>query len=99
MIHQHFKLVDVFSATENIVLGIEDGKYDLSKSKSEIKKISEQYGFDLALEKKMVFSRKRQDSPSSDDIIAVLAGKMMKNFLTLLAFPVNDSCRCAAERV
>ena len=53
MIHQHFKLVDVFSATENIVLGIEDGKYDLSKSKSEIKKISEQYGFDLALEKKI----------------------------------------------
>ena len=52
-----------------------------------------------SFEKKMVFSRKRQDSPSSDDIIAVLAGKMMKNFLTLLAFPVNDSCRCAAERV
>ena len=25
MIHQHFKLVDVFSATENILLGIEDG--------------------------------------------------------------------------
>ena len=26
MIHQHFKLVDVFSASENIVLGIKDGK-------------------------------------------------------------------------
>ena len=26
MIHQHFKLVDVFSATENIILGIKDGK-------------------------------------------------------------------------
>ena len=26
MIHQHFKLIDVFTATENIVLGIEDGK-------------------------------------------------------------------------
>ena len=24
MIHQHFKLVDVFSATENIVLGLEE---------------------------------------------------------------------------
>ena len=24
MIHQHFKLVDVFTATENIILGIED---------------------------------------------------------------------------
>ena len=31
MIHQHFKLVDVFSAAENIVLGLhEAGKYDLS---------------------------------------------------------------------
>ena len=27
MIHQHFKLIDVFSATENIVLGVDDGKY------------------------------------------------------------------------
>ena len=26
MVHQHFKLVDVFTATENIVLGVEDGK-------------------------------------------------------------------------
>ena len=26
MIHQHFKLVDVFSASENIVLGIDDGR-------------------------------------------------------------------------
>ncbi len=53
MIHQHFKLVDVFSAAENIVLGIEDGKYDLKRSTAEIKKISEQYGFDIAPEKKI----------------------------------------------
>ena len=26
MIHQHFKLVDVFTATQNIVLGVKDGK-------------------------------------------------------------------------
>ena len=26
MIHQHFKLVDVFTAAENIVLGLHDGK-------------------------------------------------------------------------
>ena len=32
MIHQHFKLVDVLSAAENIVLGLkEKGRYDLSK--------------------------------------------------------------------
>lgn len=53
MIHQHFKLVDVFSAAENIVLGIENGKYDLKKSTADIKKISEQYGFDIDTEKKI----------------------------------------------
>ena len=53
MIHQHFKLVDVFSAAENIVLGIEDGKYNLSASTEEIRKISEQYGFELDPEKKI----------------------------------------------
>ncbi len=53
MIHQHFKLVDVFTAAENIVLGIEDGKYDLKRSTQEIKKISEQYGFDISPEKKI----------------------------------------------
>ncbi len=53
MIHQHFKLVDVFSATENIVLGIEDARYNLKASTEEIKKISEQYGFDLDVNKKI----------------------------------------------
>ena len=53
MIHQHFKLVDVFTAAENIVLGINDGKYNLKNSMNEIKKISEQYGFELAPEKKI----------------------------------------------
>ncbi len=53
MIHQHFKLVDVFSAAENIVLGIDDGKYNLKKSTEEIVKISEQYGFDIDPEKKI----------------------------------------------
>ncbi len=53
MIHQHFKLVDVFSAAENIVLGIEDGKYNLKASTEEIRKISEQYGFEIEPEKKI----------------------------------------------
>ncbi|MBQ2826401.1 MAG: ABC transporter ATP-binding protein [Clostridia bacterium] len=53
MIHQHFKLVDVFSAAENVILGIDEGKYNLKKSAEEIKKISEQYGFDLDPEKKV----------------------------------------------
>ena len=53
MIHQHFKLVDVFSAAENIVLGIENGKYNLKDSAKEIRKISEQYGFDVDPKKKI----------------------------------------------
>ncbi len=54
MIHQHFKLIDVFSATENIVLGIDDGKkYNLKKAKQEIKRIVDQYGFVLDPDKKI----------------------------------------------
>ena len=38
MIHQHFKLVDVFTATENIVLGLEEkGKLDLKKAAGRIR--------------------------------------------------------------
>ena len=54
MIHQHFKLVDVFSATENIVLGLkEDQKFDIKASAAKIKQISEQYGFDIDPQKKI----------------------------------------------
>lgn len=54
MIHQHFKLVDVFSATENIVLGLEnDGKFDLKASEKKIREISAQYGFELDPSKKI----------------------------------------------
>lgn len=53
MIHQHFKLVDVFSATENIVLGFDDGRYNLKKSKQKIQEILDRYGFELDLNKKI----------------------------------------------
>ena len=53
MIHQHFKLVDVFSAAENIVLGFDDGKYNIKKSTSKIQKILDRYGFELDLNKKI----------------------------------------------
>lgn len=32
MIHQHFKLVDIFTATENIILGIKDQKIQFKRS-------------------------------------------------------------------
>lgn len=55
MIHQHFKLVDVFTATENIILGLKDGPegYDVKKAAQKIREISEQYGFDIDPDKKI----------------------------------------------
>ncbi len=54
MIHQHFKLVDVFSAAENIVLGLEDEKgFNMPKYIEKIKEITEQYGFELDPHKKI----------------------------------------------
>ncbi len=53
MIHQHFKLVDVFSAAENIVLGISDGKFDMKKARAEIQATCDKFGFRLDLDKKI----------------------------------------------
>lgn len=48
MIHQHFKLVDVFTAAENIVLGLkEEGRLDLDKAAAKINSICQTYGFDV----------------------------------------------------
>ena len=44
MVHQHFKLVDVFTAAENIVLG-QEGKLNLKEAKEKIKEICDKYGF------------------------------------------------------
>lgn len=54
MIHQHFKLVDIFTATENIVLGIEDGKkYNLAEAEKSVAEITERYGFEIDPRKKI----------------------------------------------
>ncbi|MGL5540581.1 MAG: ABC transporter ATP-binding protein [Erysipelotrichaceae bacterium] len=51
MVHQHFKLVQNFTVTENIVLGIEPkgkmGTIDLATAEKKVKEISELYGFDI----------------------------------------------------
>ncbi|MDO4859590.1 MAG: ABC transporter ATP-binding protein [Bacillota bacterium] len=48
MIHQHFKLVDVFTAAENVVLGLEEkGKLDLEAASKRIREICDTYGFDV----------------------------------------------------
>lgn len=54
MIHQHFKLVDVFTAAENIVIGLKDEKgFAMKEYTKKIKQISELYGFDIDPDKKI----------------------------------------------
>lgn len=52
MIHQHFKLVDVLTATENIILGL-PGKLDLKSAALKIREICDRYGFDVDPEQKI----------------------------------------------
>ncbi len=54
MIHQHFKLVDVLSAAENMVLGLnEQRKLDLKGVRTRIKEICDTYGFVVEPDKKV----------------------------------------------
>ena len=54
MIHQHFKLVDVLSATENILLGLnEKGRLNLKEASEKIRRICAKYGFNVDPDKKI----------------------------------------------
>ena len=55
MVHQHFKLVDVFTAVENTVLGLnrKQEKYNLKEASRKIKDICEKYGFEIDPKKKI----------------------------------------------
>ncbi len=54
MIHQHFKLVDVLTAAENIVLGLPGGvQVNRGALAKEIKEISDKYGFMIDPNKKV----------------------------------------------
>ena len=52
MIHQHFKLVDVLTAAENIVLGL-DEKLDLKEASRKIREICDTYGFEVDPDQKI----------------------------------------------
>ena len=52
MIHQHFKLVDVLTAAENIILGLE-GKLDLKNATKKIREICDAYGFEVNPDQKI----------------------------------------------
>ena len=54
MIHQHFKLVDVFTACENVALGVEDeGRYRLADVRKKVIEITQRYGFVIDPDKRV----------------------------------------------
>lgn len=52
MVHQHFKLVDTFTAIENIILGLKD-KLSLKEALEKATNIADKYGFKIDLKKKI----------------------------------------------
>ena len=46
MVHQHFKLIDVLTATENIILGLK-GKLNIKAATKKIQEICDKYGFEI----------------------------------------------------
>ena len=53
MVHQHFKLVEVFTVFENIILGSETTKFGFiqkQEAKQKIKELSEEYGLSVDLD-------------------------------------------------
>ena len=53
MIHQHFKLVDVHSAMDNIVLGTKEKRIRPKELKAKIEEISSKFGLEVDPEKKI----------------------------------------------
>ena len=54
MVHQHYKLVNVFTAAENIILGQNTSKIlDMDKIKADLKEICDAYGFKINLDQKI----------------------------------------------
>ncbi len=54
MIHQHFKLVDLFTAAENVVMGVEEqGRYNVKDVNNRVSDIAQKYGFHIDPQKKI----------------------------------------------
>ena len=55
MIHQHFKLVEVMTAAENIILGLDEGSklVDLKNVRTRVKDFCDRYGFVVDPDKKV----------------------------------------------
>ena len=68
MIHQHFKLVDVFTASENVILGVNDGsKYRLSDVNERVAAIAEQiYSFSMSRQPCLLRRKRKSSLPYSE---------------------------------
>ena len=56
MVHQHFKLIDVFTVLDNIILGAEDTKLGFvqrKQAREKVSRLSEQYGLKVDLDAKV----------------------------------------------
>ena len=56
MVHQHFKLVDVFTVLDNIILGAEDTTFGFlrkAKARKKVQALSEKYGLHVDLDAKV----------------------------------------------
>ena len=53
MVHQHFKLIDIFTAAQNVVLGAKGGRYSAKRINEEVDAIAKKYGFVLDPKKKI----------------------------------------------
>ena len=53
MVHQHFKLIDIFTAAQNVVLGAKSGRYSAKRINEEVDAIAKKYGFELDPKKKI----------------------------------------------
>ncbi len=103
MIHQHFKLVETFTAAENIILGTAE-KYDLKYVNSRVSEIAAKYGFDINPKKmihEMSVSEKQTveiikviyrgaDILILDEPTAVLTPQEIEKLFTILRNMKND---------
>ena len=104
MIHQHFKLIDVFSAAQNVALGVEGEKFNLKEVNNRIKDMANKYGFNINLDKKiyeMSVSEKQTveilkvlyrgaDILILDEPTAVLTPQEIKNLFKILRAMKDD---------
>ena len=54
MVHQHFMLVDTFTAVENVMLGVEDGlllRAGVARCRAELERLEQDYGLEVPLDR------------------------------------------------